>query len=159
MSLRPQVRNNKNKEMHHPLAKIQSTESGSNAKGSFSFDLIDHSLENSMESIAKVGGYLILFSVLASLLSTVNNTYPARFLSALLEMTNGIVLLNQMDLPMAWKYSLTLGLTAFGGICSAAQTQSMIRQTGLSILPYIAQKLAAAVAASLLALYYITKVY
>ena len=53
-------------------------------------------------------------------------------------------------------YPLIMGLTSFGGFCSVAQTDCMLRGTGIHILPYLAQKLAAAAAASFLAYFYIT---
>jgi len=48
-----------------------------------------------------------------------------------------------------------MGLCTFGGLCAAAQTSGMLTGSGLRILPYIIEKLAAAVAASLLAYFYI----
>ena len=52
-----------------------------------------------------------------------------------------------------------LALTSFGGLCSVAQTKSMIRQSGLSIVPYIAEKLVTALVTSLLAFFYITLIH
>ena len=52
-------------------------------------------------------------------------------------------------------YPLIMGLTSFGGFCSAAQTDCMLRGTGIPVLPYLAQKLAAALAASSLAYLYL----
>ena len=56
-----------------------------------------------------------------------------------------------LDLAPAVKYALVIFLTSFGGFCCAAQTASVIRGTGLMFLPYMAEKLAAAVASSFLA--------
>ena len=51
-------------------------------------------------------------------------------------------------------YPLLIGLTSMGGICSMAQTQSVIRGTGLKLSDYIIQKLATTMAASGFAILY-----
>ena len=55
-------------------------------------------------------------------------------------------------------YPLVLGLTSFGGLCAAAQTSSMLEGTGLKMLPYLIEKLAAGTAASLAGYLYISVV-
>ena len=72
-----------------------------------------------------------------------------------LEITNGIVMLHENISDPVLSYSLIMGLTSFGGFCAAAQTNCMLRGTGISIFPYIAQKLAAFLAASSLAYLYL----
>ncbi len=122
----------------------------------FNFQTFDSSMMNSFEGIVKVGGYIILFSVLIALLDELPGESPLLLAAApTLEVTNGILLIRQNISCTAAAWCAALGLTAFGGFCSAAQTQCMIQGTGLSIFPYIIQKLAAAGAASLLALLYI----
>ena len=68
---------------------------------------------------------------------------------------NGIVMLHNGIADARVSYPLIMGLTSFGGFCSVAQTDCMIRGTGISIFPYIAQKLAASLAASSLAYLYL----
>lgn len=45
---------------------------------------------------------------------------------------------------------MTLSLTAFGGVCSIAQTNCMLEGTGLSIFPYFLQKLITAILCGML---------
>ena len=73
----------------------------------------------------------------------------------LLEVTSGLNLLREMRLPLRLLYPAVLGLTSFGGFCAAAQTQCMVQKAGFPILPYLTQKLAAAVTASLLGSLYL----
>lgn len=111
---------------------------------------------DSFETLVKVGGYIILFSVLLSLFESLPVYIPAlSALLPLLEVTNGLVLLREMQLPLNFLYPAILGLTSFGGFCAAAQTQCMVQKAGFPILPYIAQKLAAALTASLLGCLYL----
>lgn len=122
----------------------------------FDFSLIDSCMMDSFESIVKVGGYIILFSVLLYLLQELPLKGPLfTALAPALEMTNGILMLKSSVPDLHLSYPAVLGLTSFGGLCSIAQTQCMLDGTGLSILPYIAEKLAASAAASLAAFLYI----
>lgn len=120
------------------------------------FRQLDICIMDSFETLVKVGGYMIVFSVFISLVSSFPLQVPGStlFLSCL-EMTNGIALLNTSPLALLVKYPLILGLTSFGGLCSVMQTQSMIQKAKLSILPYITEKLAAALTASSLGYLYI----
>lgn len=125
------------------------------SRETWSFREIDACIMDSFETLMKVGGYIILFSVIVSLLQTVNA--PAWFscLLSFLEITNGLEILKSLHMARAVQYPLMLGLTAFGGFCAAAQTQCMVQKSGFRILPYIAQKLAAALTASLLGVLYL----
>ncbi len=65
------------------------------------------------------------------------------------------MLLREMQLPLHILYPAVLGLTSFGGFCAAAQTQCMVQKAGFPLLPYLMQKLAAALTASLLGILYL----
>ena len=121
-----------------------------NIRKTVDFTMLDACLTDSFESIVNVGLYIIFFSILISLPGniTADNKILAVILPTL-EMTNGILMVNRLLADLSVSYPLILGLTSFGGFCAAAQTQCMIKDTGLPFLPYIIQKLTAAAAASL----------
>lgn len=112
----------------------------------FHFSLLDNSIMNAFESITKVGGYVILFSVLLSW----GKELPFRFFLPFLEITNGIPMILSSDIPFSSAYILVMALVSFGGICSIAQTQCMLDGTGLKIIPYIAEKLITTIVTSFL---------
>lgn len=125
-------------------------------KTRFDFSVLDSCMMNSFEAIVKVGGYIILFSVLLSLLEELSGQNSIFMAAApALEVTNGILLLSSSVSDPGLRYAAVLGLTSFGGLCSAAQTQCMLEGTGLSVIPYIIQKLTTAAAASLLSFIYL----
>ena len=119
------------------------------------FEMLDSCLADSFESIVKVGLYIIFFSILIALPGKLSAGHPllAGILPAL-EMTNGILMIHKAAPDLNVSYPLILGLTSFGGFCSAAQTKCMLKAASLPILPYIIQKLTAAAAASLLGIVY-----
>lgn len=122
----------------------------------FDFSVLDSCMMNSFEAIVKVGGYIILFSVILSLIKELSGQNGVLMAAApALEVTNGILLLNSSVSDPGLRYAAILGLTSFGGLCSAAQTQCMLEGTGLSVIPYIIEKLATSAAASLLSFLYL----
>lgn len=135
---------------------FQAPDSGWQKNTFWSFDILDHCIMDSFEVITKVGGYMILFSVLIALSENLASCFPAvQILLPVLEITNGIQLIGMSAVSFPVKYILALSLTAFGGICAAAQTQCMIQKAGFSIFPYITQKLATALVTSLLGILYL----
>ena len=131
-------------------------DTGKKSYSRLDFSTLDTCMMNSFESIVKVGGYIILFSVLITLLDELPGNHPLILaVSPLLEVTNGIIMLNTSIDNFSLCYPAVLALTSFGGLCSVAQTQCMLQGTGIKMLPYIAEKLAAAGAASLMAAVYL----
>lgn len=126
-------------------------------KKNWNFKIVDSCIMDGFETITKVGGYIILFSVILSLMEAMPRQIPLlNYLLPSLEVTNGIVLIGESSLPLSIQYPAMLALTSFGGLCAAAQTQCMIQHTSLSILPYTMEKLVTAAVTSLIALLYIS---
>ena len=121
----------------------------------FDFLIFDNAIMNGFETITKVGGYMILFSILY----TLGAKLPLTFLLPLLEISNGIPWIMKSSCSFTLLYPYILGLTSFGGLCAVAQTNSMIQNTGLRIYPYIIQKLITALVTSLLAFLYVYFIY
>ena len=127
----------------------------------FHFELFDETIMDGFETITKVGGYIIVFSVFLTLLKElpIRNELWNFLLLPSLEVTNGVSMLSSSGLFLPVRYSLILGLLAFGGICAVAQTKCMLNGTGLSIIPYIIEKLITAIVTSLLAFCYLLLTY
>lgn len=117
----------------------------------FSFEIFDNCIMNAFETITKVGGYVILFSVLIAL----GSMTPLAPVLAVLEITNGIPCILNTVPDFYISYVLVLALTSFGGFCAIAQTKTMLYDTELSIIPYTIEKLITALVTSLLSLFYV----
>ena len=117
----------------------------------FNFQIFDTCIMNGFETITKVGGYIILFSILFALVKQL----PVMWLLPILEISCGVSYITSLGIPLSTVYPYVLALTSFGGLCAVAQTNSMIQESKLSILPYIIQKLITALVTSLLAIIYI----
>lgn len=119
--------------------------------------LFDMCMMNGFETIVKVGGYIMLFSIIMELCTALPVTNPlfSNVLFPSLEITTGIRHICTCALPTATRFILCLALTSFGGWCAVLQTQCMIQETGLTIASYIIQKLITAGVTSLFAYLYI----
>lgn len=119
--------------------------------------LLDSTIKDSMENIAKIGGYIVVFSILNQILMDLffPSSIGTTIFLASLEMTTGTELIYAAINSFELRYVLLLFLTSFGGWCCAAQTSSMIRETELRIFPYIVQKLITASVTSFFAFLYL----
>lgn len=117
----------------------------------FNFHIVDNCIMSAFETITKVGGYVILFSIFI----TIFQKLPIHFILPFLEITNGISLISTTCANTLSGFLSIFFLAAFGGFCAIAQTSSMIQGTDLSIIPYIIEKLITAMVTSLFALLYV----
>ncbi|MDE7325187.1 MAG: hypothetical protein K2N63_02745 [Lachnospiraceae bacterium] len=115
------------------------------------FAALDALIPESFATITKVGGYVILFSMLSAFTRKLPLSTPlSALVCGLLEITSGIQQISASALPAAQKTALTLGVTAFGGFCGLMQTKSVTSGTGLSIHYYAFVKLMQGIFAYLL---------
>lgn len=121
-----------------------------NPPGAETIPSFEDSFMNVLETMVKIGGYIMFFSIL---LLFVNRLLPERFLfgSVLLgfiEMTTGIEEISRR-LEGAGAAAAILASAAFGGLSGAAQTAAVIKNAGLSIRHYVFWKLLHAALTSL----------
>lgn len=123
------------------------------ASGSqMNFKIIDAGIMNGFETLTRLGGYIMLFSMIASILQKLPVSPQIRLiLTGITEITNGISLIPVTQKSAPWQYILAMGFTAFGGLSGIAQTSSMIKDTGLSLKNYCCMKVFLALCSCLLA--------
>ena len=114
---------------------------------------LDDSILDSFVTLAKVGGYIILFSILAQL---VEELLPVPAITKMLglgiiEITTGGEFIRAMDISFTEKWIAGCLFCGFGGFSSIAQTASVLQGSGLSVKRYIAAKICHALAAAGLA--------
>ena len=145
--------------------------SGLNAQISFSDlgEIFSKSILSSIKTILMIGGFVVLFSVILSILKESkilyvisnsiypllkflginNNNFSLGLVSGLLEVTNGLNII--ANIPFK-KISLNIILSAFllgfGGISVLLQVYSIISKSNISIKPYLIGKLLHGILAS-----------
>ena len=110
---------------------------------SMSFQIIDAGIMNGFETLAKLGGYIMIFAILAqmTMLLPISNPTLQCILIGFTEITNGISYTARQQMGFAKTYPLMMAYTAFGGLSGFAQTASMVKETGFSMAPYLRMKL------------------
>lgn len=105
-------------------------------------ELIDVSIMNGFETITKLGGYIILSSIVVSAVTFIPDTLSCLklLLYVTLELSTGIHIIAGLSLAYNLKLLLAMCACTFGGICILLQTYSVIRQTDLGIRSYLAGK-------------------
>lgn len=123
------------------------------ASGSqMNFKIIDAGIMNGFETLTRLGGYIMLFSMIASMIGKLPLSPLVRLiLTGTAELTNGIGMLPVSGLKPPVQYILAMAFTAFGGLSGIAQTSSMICGTGLSLKKYCITKLLLTIVSGLLA--------
>lgn len=97
---------------------------------------IDTSVLSGLTGIARLGGYMVFFNLLTIVFQPFQhvNTNILNIYRCLLEITSGIDYSGQ-----SINFAILI-LLPFGGFSCIAQTYSMIRQTDLSLRPYVYHK-------------------
>ncbi len=122
----------------------------------FEFSMLDDSILNAFEVVTKVGGYIVLFSVLASFITNLPIPFGVgiAYLTGILEITTGIHNISCLTLNLDFKFILIATITAFGGLSGFAQTKSVISGCNLSSTHYFVCKIMSACIAFLLSFGY-----
>lgn len=104
---------------------------------------LTQAIAQSASSMLSVCAFVVFFGVAIKLLSLVS-PFPAQIsqiLLGMLEMTNGVCAIAEIQIPQVAKMALASFLIAFGGICVYFQTLSFTSDAGLSTKKYIVGKL------------------
>lgn len=105
--------------------------------------IIDASIISSFETLIKLCGYIIFFSILVQMIRTLSlpSDYLETGVVGLLEITNGIQVLAQSPFSESQKFLLAIFFLGFGGLSGIMQTNSVISNSCMSIKNYIKIKL------------------
>lgn len=127
-------------------------------RSQITFKIIDAGIMNGFETLLKLCGYIVLFSILCEPLKRLSLLFPkcCLFINGILEITNGISYLGSCHLNKPLMFLLCTTFTAFGGLCGLAQTNAMISDTTLSIRRYLVDKSIYSFATLLVSLLFVT---
>ena len=103
------------------------------------FPMLDTCIMDSFATITRLGGYIILFSIFAQMLTLLNlpDSLTAA-IAALLEISSGTHALSVLPIastPM--RTALVCAGASFGGLCTCAQILSVLSDTNLNLRPWI----------------------
>lgn len=109
--------------------------------------LFDCCILDAFTAITKLGGYIILFSILGELIFQLVKPFSefgAVLGVSFLEITNGTEMIIGSGLSFDQKKTLLLAATGFGGISCIFQTKSLLGETDISLTCYLIAKIGTA---------------
>lgn len=114
-----------------------------NISNRLTFQIIDESIMDGFETVTRLGGYIILFAIIAKMATARLHTVTIlnHLLIGFIEITNGIHSIGTSNLSLQWQLPLSIAIVTLGGLSGLAQTKSMIQGTPLSITRYMYTKL------------------
>ena len=103
------------------------------------FPMLDACMMDGFSTITRLGGYIMLFTILVQFLRLLPlSASTLAFLSALLEISCGADRIAALPaLPDVYRTAFVCTGAAFGGLCICAQTQSVLSGTPLSIRTWL----------------------
>ena len=96
---------------------------------------------NAVRIMVMIGIYVILFSILLTILLPYCQHTVSRLLLSFLEITTGLQLLDSLFLPIRLKTALLCALCAFGGLCSGFQVRGVMEPANVNIKKYLLDKI------------------
>lgn len=115
---------------------------------------VDDAIMNGFEVMVRLGGYMMLFSILGEVITLLPGLPESAraFFMLFNEITTGSERVAACGLPARLKTAAILTGTSFGGLSCLAQTSSMIKGTPLSLARYAAARACIGAIAFLLAM-------
>lgn len=112
---------------------------------------LNAAIMESLQTLAFVGGYIILFSLLGNVALSFSSNRITGIATLLLEITTGSSFLRTSAIYSPAQKIILLGaFSSFGGLSSIAQTSSVVTASGLSIIRYSIGKFVQAFIAGIL---------
>jgi sporulation integral membrane protein YlbJ len=114
---------------------------------------VKNAVQNGINTTLSIGGFIIIFSVVISLIKTNNYIYiifeqlefflklPSKTLYSIflgsIEMTNGCSIVSTLSIPLSLKLSIISFLSSFSGLAVIAQVSSFVSDTKIHYSKYI----------------------
>ena len=108
---------------------------------------LEHTIWNGFYVVVIIGIYMMLFTIAAKLCKKLlPSSQIISVLLCSLEFSSGLDQLASLTfLDSELQTGLILALTSFGGFCTAAQTYTLVKETGISMESYLFWKLLIAI--------------
>ena len=95
---------------------------------------------HAVEIMVMIGVYVIIFSIILTILLPYCNSNLAKILLSFLEITTGLKLLNSLIMHNPFHIAMLCALSASGGLCSAFQVKGVLEYENNGIKKYLLDK-------------------
>ncbi|RDU23016.1 transporter [Anaerosacchariphilus polymeriproducens] len=125
------------------------------------FEILDSCVMNGVDTILKLGAYIILFSIIVKMVEIILKDfyYLKTLIIGFLEMTNGISYISSLNTSFQIHFLFVLFCVSFGGISCIFQTASMVKNSHFSMIKYLIVKIMTAFISILYGILYLKFIY
>lgn len=113
------------------------------SRSQINFKIIDAGIMNGFETMLRVAGYIVVFSILSGAVELLPVDFPAgkALVSGILEITTGTQKIAAAKMDVSWKLPLICAIVSFGGFCGLFQTNAIMKAAEFKRNKYIVFKL------------------
>ncbi len=114
--------------------------------------ILTNSLINSINTLLLVLGVVTFFLVITTIIDhNINlNSYYQSILNGILEMTQGLKYISELDIPLKIKSIVSTMIISFGGLSGHMQVMGILSDTDIKYLPFLTARIIHALISSLL---------
>lgn len=95
---------------------------------------------HAVEIMVTIGIYVMIFSILLSILLPICTNDTSKILLSFMEITTGLNLISTLDITENLKIALLCALSASGGLCSTYQVKGVLEYQNVQIKKYLLDK-------------------
>lgn len=117
--------------------------SSSREDSAHTLTLVDDAINSAFMTIAKLGGYIIIFNIAASFADRYlpADDYTRTIITGMLEITTGMNKIGLLSADLKLKIFTAGVLCSFGGVCCMLQSASILNNAGIGTKKYICCKI------------------
>ncbi len=107
------------------------------------FKIIDTGIINGFETMLRIAGYIVLFSILSGAINMlpIQQECFTSLVTGLLEVTTGVNKCSASSLPPNIIYYMVCGIVSFGGLCGFFQVKAILKNAPFHSATYLSLKL------------------
>lgn len=102
---------------------------------------INNTFMQTASTIVIIGFYVIIFSIIINIILNKTNNLYIKCILSFMEITNGLMLLKDINISTNIFLAVSTALSSFGGLCTAFQIKSVLNYRGASIKKYLSDKI------------------
>lgn len=110
-------------------------------------EILAESMLSSFQTLIIIGGYIVLFMILTDVMKALpqhifgQSGFAGELLTGCLEMTSGCSGIAGAEIPFTWKITAFTFVISFGGLSVAAQSVSVLKNSGVTLPSFLRFKL------------------
>lgn len=123
------------------------------SRSCINFKIIDTGIINGFETMLRIAGYIVLFSILSRAINLIPGQHSMfqSLVTGLLEVTTGVNMLVNAQFSLPLTFCIICGIVSFGGLCGLFQTKAIMKNCPFHTAQYLLIKILCAFGSTFIA--------